>query len=186
MPTPNPNSSPRPDPDRQPREPAAGRPTNRGQGGQARRARPGPPGFTFEVQLVDGEEGRRLEQQQTEAILEALRWLAAHPPAAPAASTTTNAGIRTPPDGPGRSGIPGSPDPDDRKDGSRSYPTTVRVQAVGLVGVGQPLGEVARALSVHPAALRRWVWQAWRRWAAAAGLPDDPAPDHEDRPGGPE
>jgi hypothetical protein len=43
-------------------------------------------------------------------------------------------------------------------------PPAVRVQAVGLVGAGQPVGEVARALGVHPAALRRWIWQAWRRW----------------------
>jgi hypothetical protein len=47
--------------------------------GRRRRARPGPPGSTFEVQLVGGEEGRRLEQQQTEAIIEVLAWLAAYP-----------------------------------------------------------------------------------------------------------
>gem|GEM_PF-6729048 len=46
----------------------------------------------------------------------------------------------------------------------------VRVQAVGLVGAGQPVGEVARALGVHPAAVRRWVWQAWRGWGTAMGL----------------
>jgi len=51
--------------------------------GRRRRARPGPPGSTFEVQLVGGEEGRRLEQQQTEAIIEVLAWLAAYPPPLP-------------------------------------------------------------------------------------------------------
>ena len=176
---------PQPRPDRQPRAPGADRPAS---GGRGRRARPGPPGFTFEVQLVGGEEGRQLEQEQTEAIIEVLAWLAAHPPiATPTASTATNAGMdagtRTgrsgsgdaPPSRPmaGRPDQPGRPhSPDDRTRRSRSYPAAVRVHAVGLVGVGQPLGEVARALNVHPAALRRWVWQAWRRWAAAVGLPE--------------
>jgi Transposase len=203
MRTPKPN----PRPDRQPREPAADPTPVHGRG---RRARPGPPGFTFEVQLVGGEEGRRLEQEQTEAIIEVLAWLAAHPPAAtaatrsPTASIATNAGTdagtRTgrnasgdalptapTPDGPDQPGRPHSPD--DRIRGSRSYPTAVRVQAVGLVGVGEPLEEVARALEVHPAALRRWVLQAWRRWVAAVGLPDSlvrplrilPAPGVPDR-----
>ena len=53
----------------------------------------------------------------------------------------------------------------------------VRVQAVGLVGAGQPVGEVARALGVHPAAVRRWVWQAWRGWGTAMGLAQPDSPD---------
>jgi hypothetical protein len=32
------------------------------------------------------------------------------------------------------------------------------------------------ALDVDPAAVRRWVWQALRQWAAAADLPEDPDP----------
>jgi hypothetical protein len=46
----------------------------------------GPPGFTYEVQLLGGEAGRRLAQQQTEAIAELLAWLAGHPPTPPAAA----------------------------------------------------------------------------------------------------
>jgi hypothetical protein len=74
-----------------------------------------------------------------------------------------------PPGGPGSLGGGGS--------WSSSAPA-VRVQAVGLVGAGQPVGEVARALGVHPAAVRRWVWQAWRRWGTAMDLtqPDSPDP----------
>jgi hypothetical protein len=72
-----------PEPDRQPRQPAADRPTS---GNRGRRARPGAPRFTFQVRLVGGEEGRRLEQQQTEAIIEVLRWLAAHRPTPTAAT----------------------------------------------------------------------------------------------------
>jgi len=49
-------------------------------------------------------------------------------------------------------------------------PTAVRVQAVGLVGAGRPVGEVAPVLGVHPAAVRRWGWQAWRGWGSAMGL----------------
>jgi hypothetical protein len=74
-----------------------------------------------------------------------------------------------PPGGPGSLGGGGS--------WSSSAPA-VRVQAVGLVGAGQPVGEVARALGVHPAAVRRWVWQAWHRRGTAMGLtqPDSPDP----------
>src|SRR6266508_1057699 len=60
-----------------------------------RRPRPGPPGFTIEVQLLGGEAGRRLDQEQTEAIAALLAWLAAHPPTAAAGSTATEA-IGTP------------------------------------------------------------------------------------------
>jgi hypothetical protein len=165
---------------------AAGRPTP--SRGRRRRARPGPPGSTFEVQLVGGEEGRRLEQQQTEAIIEVLAWLAAYPRPAPTtatrsaatlatkrsttASTDTNAATNATT----RTGRTGSGDALPSTPTSSSYPTAVRVRAVGLVGAGQPLREVACALGVHPAALRRRVLQTWRRWAAAAGLPDSPAP----------
>jgi hypothetical protein len=67
------------------------------------------------------------------------------------------------PNRPGPSGGPGG------LEGGGSWstsPRAVRVQAVGLVGAGQPVGEVAGALGVHPAALRRWVWQAWHRWGS--------------------
>ena len=212
MPIPNPT----PRLDQQPSELAAD-PTSPPSRGRGRRVRPGPPAFTFEVQLLGGEAGRQLEQEQTEAIIEVLAWLAAHPPPpttatrsaaattsgpartttgmstgtgpasapGPAGLTTASTGTRTgtsrsgdaPTPRPDSQGLPGrSSSPDGRTRGSWSYPAAVRVQAVGLVGVGQPPGEVARALDVHPAALRRWVWQAWRRWAAAAGLPEDPAP----------
>jgi hypothetical protein len=200
---------PNPNPPRKPpaREPAAGEGRSRG-----RRPRSGPPGFTYEVQLLGGEAGRRLAQEQTEAIAAVLAWLAGHPPTptaaagsdaigapvgqstatptgtrpaqpspagAAAASTQTRTGGRggasTPkPNGPGQSGGPGS------LDGGGSWstdPTAVRVQAVGLVGAGQPVGEVARALGVHPAAVRRWVWQAWRRWGTAMDLPQPDSPD---------
>jgi hypothetical protein len=51
-----------------------------------RRPRPGPPGFTIEVQLLGGEAGRRLDQEQTEAIGAVLGWLATHPPTPTAAA----------------------------------------------------------------------------------------------------
>jgi hypothetical protein len=193
-----------------------------------RRPRPGPPGFTIEVQLLGGEAGRRLDQEQTEAIAAVLAWLAAHPPTANAATgstptgatgrpagqtTATRTGTRpaqpspagsagastqrgtggrraapTPkPNRPGPSGGPGS------LEGGGSWstdPTAVRVQAVGLVGAGRPVGEVARTLGVHPAAVRRWVWQAWQRWGSAMGLtqpdsPDPPAARNEGQEGTP-
>jgi hypothetical protein len=46
------------------------------------------------VRLVGGEEGPRLEQQQTEAIIEVLRWLAAHPPT-PTTATQSPAAMRS-------------------------------------------------------------------------------------------
>jgi len=93
------------------------------------------------------------------------------------ASTQTGSGGRegapTPrQNAPGPSGGPGG------LGGSWSTdPTAVRVQAVGLVGAGQPVGEVARALGVHPAAVRRWVWHAWRGWGTAMGLTQSDSPD---------
>jgi hypothetical protein len=57
--------------------------------GRPRRPRPGPPGFTIEVQVLGGEAGRRLDQEQTEAIAAVLAWLAAHPPTAAAGSAAT-------------------------------------------------------------------------------------------------
>jgi hypothetical protein len=86
--------TPKPDPDarrgRRPRPPTAAPTRGRGRS-QGGRARPGPPGFSFELRLVGGEEGRRLEQQQTEAIVEVLAWLSTHPPATPTASSATDA-----------------------------------------------------------------------------------------------
>jgi predicted transcriptional regulator len=53
------------------------------------------------------------------------------------------------------------------------YGLEVRARAVGLVGVGRPVGEVARLVGVHPGTVHRWVREATRRWAdpadAAAG-----------------
>jgi len=72
------------------REAAAGQRRRR-----PRRSRPGPPGFTIEVQLLGGEAGRRLAQEQTEAVAAVLAWLAAHPPTAATGSTATEA-IGTP------------------------------------------------------------------------------------------
>ena len=52
-----------------------------GQGrSRSRGSRPGPPGFTYEVQLLGGDAGRRLAQQQAEAIAAVLAWLAGRPP----------------------------------------------------------------------------------------------------------
>ena len=75
----HPNSDPESKPPA--REPAAGQRRSR-----ARRARPGPPGFTIEVQLLAGEAGRLLDQEQTEAVAAVLAWLAAHPPTPTAAT----------------------------------------------------------------------------------------------------
>jgi hypothetical protein len=73
-------------PDRCPKPPAR-QPAAAGQGrSRARRPRPGPPGFTYEVQLLGGEAGRRLAQEQTEAVAAVLAWLAGHPPTPPAAT----------------------------------------------------------------------------------------------------
>jgi hypothetical protein len=203
-----PNPDPRPTPPA--RQPAASQGRSRG-----RRPRPGPPGFTYEVQLLGGEAGRRLAQEQTEAIAAVLAWLATHPPmptatTGPAAvavgkpggqSTATRTGTRPaqpssagPADAStqrGTGGSGGGPTPTPNRPGSSggpgglegggswsTDPTAVRVQAVGLVGAGRPVGEVARALGVYPAALRRWVWQAWHGWGTAMGLtqPDSPDP----------
>jgi hypothetical protein len=161
--------------------------------------------------VLGGEAGRRLDQEQTEAVAAVLAWLAAHPPTPTAAAgsaaigtpvgqpTATATGMR-----PARPSPAGSADASTQRTGGRrgaptpkpnrpgpssgpgslegggswsSSPTAVRVQAVGLVGAGQPVGEVARALGVHPAALRRWVWQAWQRWGTAMGLPQPDSPD---------
>jgi len=105
---------------------------------------------------------------------------AAPSPGGPAgASTQRGTGGRrggpTPePNGPGWSGGPSGLE---RGGSWSSSPPAVRVQAVGLVGAGQPVGEVARALGVHPAAVRRWVWQAWRQWGTAIGLTQSESPD---------
>ena len=172
-----------------------------------RQPRPGPPGFTIEVQLLGGEAGRRLDQEQTEAIAAMLAWLAAHPPTPPAAAGSAAAAgmpveqrpaTRTgphPAGAAGRStqrgtgGSAGGPTPKSDASGQPggrgglegggswwTDPRSVRVQGVGLVGAGWPVGEVARVLGVHPAALRRWVWKAWQEWGTATGLtqPDSP------------
>jgi hypothetical protein len=75
------NPDPLPTPPARERAPAVGQGRSWG-----RRPRPGPPRFTVEVQLLGGEAGRRLAQEQTEAIAELLAWLAAHPPTLPAAA----------------------------------------------------------------------------------------------------
>jgi hypothetical protein len=72
-------------------EPAAGQGRRRG-----RRARPGPPGFTYHVQLVGDEAGRRLAQEQTEAVAAVLAWLAAHPPVSAAAGSAATGVIGKP------------------------------------------------------------------------------------------
>ena len=59
--------------------------------GRGRRPRPGPPGFTYQVQLLGGEAGRRLAQEQTEAVAAVLAWLAAHPPTGATGSAATAA-----------------------------------------------------------------------------------------------
>lgn len=61
------------------REPAAAA-AAAGQGcSRARRPRLGPPGFTFDVQLLGGEAGRLLAQQHTGAAAAVLAWLPARP-----------------------------------------------------------------------------------------------------------
>src|SRR6266545_3344005 len=103
--------------------PAAGRP------GRSRR-----PGFTYEIRLVGGEAGRRLEREQAEAIAEALGWLAANPDPAPEGVSRAGGGsVRPVPAKVGpRSGRVGWP-----------YALEVRVRAVGPGGVGRPVREVA-------------------------------------------
>jgi hypothetical protein len=84
-----PNPDPRPTPPA--RQPAASQGRSRG-----RRPRPGPPGFTYQVQLLGGEVGRRLAQQQTEAIAAVLAWLATHPPTPAAAAGSAATGVGRP------------------------------------------------------------------------------------------
>jgi len=81
------NPDPRPTPSAS--ESAASQGRSRG-----RRPRPGPPGFTYEVQLLGGEAGRCLAQEQTEAIIAVLAWLAAHPPTAATGPAATAVGNR--------------------------------------------------------------------------------------------
>jgi hypothetical protein len=143
--------------------PAAGRP------GRTRR-----PGFSYEIRLVGGEAGRRLEREQAEAIAEVLGWLAANPDPAPEGAPRAGRGSVRPVStkvGP-RSGQVGWP-----------YGLEVRARAVGLVGVGRSVGEVAGLVGVHPATVRRWVRQAAGRWAdlvdaadTANQQPTDPDP----------
>jgi hypothetical protein len=77
---PNPDPCPKP-PARAPAAAAASQGRSR-----PRRPRPGPPRFTYEVQLLGGEAGRRLAQQQAEAIAAVLARLAGHPPTPTAAA----------------------------------------------------------------------------------------------------
>src|SRR6266508_3109946 len=70
---------------------AAGQPRSR-----PRRRRPGPPGFTIEVQLLGGEAGRRLDQEQTEAVAPVLAWLAGRPSTPTAAAGSEATAIGTP------------------------------------------------------------------------------------------
>jgi Homeodomain-like domain len=124
--------------------------------GRPRRSRR--PGFSYQIRLVGGEAGRRLEARQAAAIAEVLAWLTAHPQPAP--EEMAQAGRAAPePAGPSCATPPlGWP-----------YGLQTRARAVGLVGVGRPVGEVARLVGVHPQTVRRWVRQAARRWADPAG-----------------
>jgi transposase-like protein len=58
------------------------------------------------------------------------------------------------------------------------YGLELRARAVGLVGVGRPVREVARLVGVHPGTVRRWVRQATRRWADPVDTVD--AEDEQD------
>lgn len=125
------------------------------------------PGFRYQIRLVGGEAGRRLEREQTEAIAEVLGWLAAHP------DPVTVAAARAVPragSGPVRP-VPNEAVPRPEQVG---WPNAleVRARAVGLVGVGRPIREVARLVRVHPATVRRWVRQAAGRWADLADAAD--------------
>jgi hypothetical protein len=125
------------------------------------------PGFSYQIRLVGGEAGRRLEREQAEAITEVLRRVAANrdlvPPAAVRAVPQAGSG----PAGP----APGEVLPDPGEVGW-PYGLELRARAVGLVGIGRPVGEVARLVGVHPGTVRRWVRQAARRWAQPAGTAD--------------
>jgi ABC-type sugar transport system substrate-binding protein len=48
------------------------------------------------VQLLGGEAGRRLAQEQTEAVAAVLAWLAAHPPVFAAAGSAATGAIGQP------------------------------------------------------------------------------------------
>jgi len=37
------------------------------------------PGFSYQIRLIGGEAGRRVEREQAEAIADVLRWFAANP-----------------------------------------------------------------------------------------------------------
>lgn len=122
------------------------------------------PGFSYEVRLVGGEAGRRLEREQTEVIAEVLRWVAT---SAGLATGGAQTGSRA-----GGAGVgPADPPPSAPRVGW-PYGLEVRAQAVGLVGVGRPVREVARLVGVHPATVRRWVREAVGRWADLADAVD--------------
>jgi DNA-binding transcriptional regulator YdaS (Cro superfamily) len=122
------------------------------------------PGFSYEVRLVGGEAGRRLEREQTEVIAEVLRWVATSAGLASGGAQTVSragggrVGPADPPSSAPRVGWP--------------YGLEVRARAVGLVGVGRPVREVAGLVGVHPATVRRWVRQAVGRWADLADAVD--------------
>lgn len=124
-------------------------------GNQGRSRRPG---FTYEIRLVGGEAGRRLEAQQAAAIAEVLAWLAAHPHPAPEELARAARAVPEPA-GPSCSApqVVGWP-----------YGLQTRARAVGLVGVGRPVGEVAGLVGcIH------------RRCAAGSARPQD---DGQTRP----
>ncbi len=141
-------------------------------GGPGRSRRPG---FSYEIRLVGGEAGRRLEREQAQAIAEVLGWLAANP------GSVSSAGARAAPQVDGGGG-PVGPAPGEVVAAPAGvgwpYGLEVRARAVGLVGVGRPVGEVARLVGVHPGTVRRWVRQAMRRWAEPIGTVD--AADEQD------
>jgi hypothetical protein len=114
------------------------------------------PGFSYEIRLVGGEAGRRLEREQTEVIAEVLRWVAT-------SAGLATGGAQTGSQAGGRVG-PADPPPSAPRVGW-PYGLEVRAQAVGLVEVGRPVGEVAGLVGAHPGTVRRWVRQAVGRWA---------------------
>jgi hypothetical protein len=102
---PNPDPCPKP-PAREPAAAAASQGRSRG-----RRLRLGPPRFTYEVQLLGGEAGRRLAQQQAEGIAAVLAWLADHPPTPTAAAGSAAATTDGRPSGSARQCQPGRGQP---------------------------------------------------------------------------
>jgi hypothetical protein len=123
-------------------KPASGRP------GRCRR-----PGFDYQVRLVSGEAGQRLEREQAEAIAEVLRWVAADPGPVAAAAVGAVPQAGGGPAGPWR--------------GAAAFGgggVAVSAAAAGprgeAGGVGRPVREVARLVGCIRG-----------RWAGGSGRP---------------